>query len=327
MFALCSNITIGQFRLKPHSVKVSKSAHEFVDKAVIKLPITARVKRGDETVSASLDTAKQFTEGDQVLIQLGYNGVLVTEFTGFVSRVNLTAPVEVECEGMSFLLRKKTYPAHTFKKAKLLDILRYLTSGTGIVVDKARTADVVVDKLLIEGENGTEILEAIKKKLSSLISFRFVANVLVSEMFPIIPESNATVKYLLGWNVIKDNNLKLRQAKNQELKVKYTGKKKDGTKVSVISGNKGEVKEFTTHDFVDQATLKKMADAQKSKMSYDGYEGKITAFGIPFCAPAYRCELTDKKYPERSGSYIVETVEVEYNMSGYRRKVGIGLRL
>lgn len=146
-------------------------------------------------------------------------------------------------------------------------------------------------------------------------------------MFPIIPEKNAIVRYQIGWNVIKDNNLKLRQAKNQEVIVKYTGKKKDGTKMSITSGSKGEVKEFITNDFVDASTLKKLADAQKSKLSYDGYEGKITSFGIPFCQPGYKCILTDKRYVERSGNYIVETTEVNYTMSGYRRIVGIGLKL
>lgn len=164
MFALCSDITIGKYvRVKPNAVKVTKSVYEFVDKAVVKLPLTARIKQSGTIVSSSMDTAKAINEGDYVSIKLGYNGKLVTEFEGFVSRVNLTTPLELECEGYSYLLRNKTYTGKSFKKAKLIEILHYLTNGTSIIVEQKSTADIVVEKFLCQGESGTELLEALKK--------------------------------------------------------------------------------------------------------------------------------------------------------------------
>jgi hypothetical protein len=53
-----------------------------------------------------------------------------------------------------------------------------------------------------------------------------------------ISKPKATAKYRLGWNVIKDGNLKLREAKNQEVVIKYVGEKKTGEKVEVQSGRK-----------------------------------------------------------------------------------------
>jgi hypothetical protein len=73
----------------------------YVDRATIKVPITARIKRADETITATAETAKLFKEGDAVSIDLGYNNKFNTEFIGFVSRVNFTTPVEIECEGYS----------------------------------------------------------------------------------------------------------------------------------------------------------------------------------------------------------------------------------
>ncbi len=89
----------------------------------------------------------------------------------------------------------------------------------------------------------------------------------------------------------------------------------------------GDKKVIKSHSITDEATLKQMADAKMKWLSFDGYEGKITAFGIPYCEPGYRAILDDKKYLERSGNYLVESTEVTYGMSGFKRIVGIGEKL
>lgn len=341
-FALCSNITIGTYkRVKPHEVKVQKSMFEYVDKASIKLPITARIVRAGEVITATAETPKQFTEGDAVTIQLGYNNKLQTEFEGFISRINFTSPVEIECEGYSYQLRKKTYKK-TFVKTELVDVLQYLVGGTDIKLDTANIPGFVIDKLVLQDHSGTEVLEMIKKLSDNTIRIFFTGKLLYAGLQYL--KVKFDVKYQLGWNVIKDGNLKLRQAKNQDVVVKFIGEKKDGTKVKVEHGGKtvtranvisttgtagstGEVKIIKTHSVTDEATLKAMAAAKHKSLSFDGYEGKITTFGIPYCEPGCRAIVTDPKYAERGGNYIAESIEVSYGMSGYRRTVGIGAKL
>lgn len=338
MFVLNSDITIGKFkRVKPIEVRLPKTMFEYVDKAVIKLPITARIKQAGEVITASTETAKQFGEGDKVIIKLGYNGALKQEFEGFISRVNFTSPLEVECEGYSYQLRKRTY-ARTFKQAKLIDVLKYLVFGTDIVLDEKNIPSFTIEKLLLQNHSGTEALEMIKKISDNTIRLFFTGNVLYAGLQFTKPK--ADVKYRLGWNVIKDGNLKLRQAKNQDVQVHYIGEKKDGSKVNVKAGNKknkvvatgsagatGEIKVIKSHAVVDESSLKMMADRKLQQLSYDGYEGKITAFGAPYCEPGYRAIVEDLKYPERSGNYLIESVEVSYSTSGFRRTVGIGYKL
>jgi hypothetical protein len=56
MFALTSNITIGKFfNVKPNNVRINKSIYEYVDKAVIKLPASARLQlqHADDVISSS----------------------------------------------------------------------------------------------------------------------------------------------------------------------------------------------------------------------------------------------------------------------------------
>lgn len=350
MFVLTSNIKIGRFaNVKPHEVKITKSMRQYNDTAVVKVPITARIKRKGQVVTQSAETAKLFGEGDAVRIDLGYGGEMRTEFEGFIARVNFTTPLEIECEGYSYQLRQRTY-ARTFVKAELLEVLKYLVQGTDILLDEKQIPSFVIDKLVLQQHSGTEALDMLKKISSDLIYFIFSGKVLYGgllgfdykllEKFPEKPN----VRYQLGWNTIKDNNLKLRQAKNQNVTIHFVGEKKDGTKERVTvngktrtrahvvtttgaSGTTGETKVITTHAVTDTGSLQKLAEAAHLKSSYDGYEGKITTFLVPYCEPAFRAQVDDPKYPERSGRYLVESTEVTYSTSGARRTVGLGLQL
>ena len=324
MFGLVSDISMGKFkRVKPHEVKVKKSVYEYVDKATIKLPITARIKRAGAVITETAETAKQFAEGDKVVIKMGYNNILKVEFEGFISRINFTSPLEVECEGYSYQLRKLNLKG-TYKKIELKALLKIITAGTDIVLDN-NIPSFIIDKIILQGKDGCRVLEELKGTSKQLMRFFFDGNKLYAGLTFL--STLKTVKYKMGWNVIKDGNLKLRQAKNENYTVNWVGEKSDGTKTKVKTGNTGVVKTHVSHMITDVSTLQKLADAEHSKLSFDGYEGKITAFGIPFCQPGDKAILKDEKYLERGGNYIVENIEVVYNMSGFRRVVGIGAKL
>ena len=84
-FLLTSNISIGRLkRVKVNEVKITKSLYEYVDRCVIKVPGKARMKIINENSSPIVgdvfDTAKAFSEGDKVVVELGYNGLLKNEF-------------------------------------------------------------------------------------------------------------------------------------------------------------------------------------------------------------------------------------------------------
>lgn len=351
MFALKSNITIKTAdkvysNIKPIDVKITKSIHEYADKAIIKLPITSRLVQAGKVVSQTTETAKRFEEGNEVTIKLGYNDKekLEVEFTGFISRINLTDPVELECEGYSYQLRKNKYEG-TYTNKPLKDLLQILVKGTDIKLLTDYIPDYKVDKILLgkdtEVHNGVQCLDKITEISKNTIHFFFDGNELYAGMIGLKQEKVIAdkpknfVKYKLGWNVIKDGNLKLRQTANDDITINMVGEKKDGTKVKVTKvkpakskqGVKTKVISVKSHAVTDEASLKMMADSKLAQESYDGYEGKITAFGVPFCQHNWIADLADEKYPDRSGQYLIESVEVSYNRSGFRRVVGIALKL
>ena len=245
------------------------------------------------------------------------------EFEGFVSRVNFTSPLEIECEGYSYQLRKQNLKG-TYKNIELKDLLKIITAGTDIVLSD-NIPSFKIDKIVLQGKDGCRVLEEMKGTSKQLIRFFFLGNLLYAGLAFSNPKG--IVKFKMGWNVIKDGGLKLRQAKNQNYEVNWVGEKNDGSKTSVKSGNKGVIKTHVSHMITDTSTLQKLSDAEHKKLSFDGYEGKITAFGIPFCQISDKAILTDEKYPERGGNYIVENTEVTYGMSGFRRTIEIGAKL
>lgn len=335
-FELSSNNTIGPYKqVKVNEVKVTKSMTDFVDKCVIKIPITARVVQKGLVVTESAETARLIEEGMSVNIKLGYNGVLKEEFDGFVARVNPVTPTEIECEGWSYKLRNRTI-LKTFKKTELLDIMKYLVAGTGIELETTLIPKFLIDKVVFDNCNGCEALSIIRKISHETVLFFFNGKKLAAVVKPFV--FKPSVKYRIGWNVIKDNSLKLRQAKNQNVIIKVLGIKRDGTTEEIISGKHkvvastkvgsfGETKVIKTQNITDKSALKKIGEAALAKLQYDGYEGKITAYLEPYCEPGYKAILEDLRYPERGGNYLVESTEVTYGANGGRRIVQIGLKV
>ena len=338
MFVLGSYITIDKYQnIKPHEVKIKKGVYSFVDEAIIKVPIRVEIPNAYGKESTIQATSTFFSEGMAVTINLGYNGQNEKEFKGFINRINATSPCGISCEGYSYQLKNKTYQ-QTFKNTTLIDILKYLVIGTDIILSN-KIPDIPLVKFLMRNESGTEILNKLRKICKDAISFRFDDNILIAELFPLNPDTG-TVKYQMGWNVIRSDDLQKADPINMDVEVNFIGEVKDGTKVQVQTktrkytkdnviktvgqaGTTGEKKVYITRDITDSNALTNLAGSTLNRLTFAGYTGKITAFLQPFCACGYKVILTDKRYPERSGNYIVDSIEVTYGMSGARRIVGL----
>jgi hypothetical protein len=121
--------------------------------------------------------------------------------------------------------------------------------------------------------------------------------------------------------------LKERSTENDPVEVKYNKKLSNGDKISQTSDV------FTTflrtHSRIlnqvnDSSTLKQLANEKAYQLNYEGYEGSINAFLQPYATPGYQAYVTDDRYPEKNGTYIIEGTEVYFGMNGARRIVEIG---
>ena len=336
-FTLHSVITIGAYRFRGvNEVVIKKSIHSFTDTCIIKIPVTARcrTKLPIETESMEfVDTGKKFNAGDKVTVLLGYNTVLKQEFTGFVRKINFTTPLEIECEGYSYQLRNNL-AAKSFNNVDFRKVLEYIIAGTDIQLHPAMKAvtSIPVQNFPIGNLTGAQALEQFRKHMRNTLVIFFQDNflycgldLLYNNQDPDYIGKTNTAKYLIDWNTIKSNDLKLVDPGNLKVSVHIGAFGKDGSTNFVASGDKTStyVKKEKVTIVNDTNTLTTMGNKQK----YKGFEGKITAFGFPFCQHAYRVVLTHRRYKEMEGTYMADSIEVRYNRSGFRRIVGIGHNL
>ena len=302
---------------------VKKSVNTIVDTASIKLPSIGRIVTGDDNLPySSIETATLFREGDRVKIDLGYNNNLKTEFEGFVRRVNLAAPVHIELEGYAWQLRKKTIKA-SWRNVTLRQVLEKVVEGTDIVLsDEIPVTNLL--RLAIPNQTGLQVLEYLKEKL--LLTVYFDGKVLYAGLEEGVMKGE--VKYRLGWNVIRDDNLKYRIADDNQVRVRIVKKLQKGEQILYESGDpNGEIVKREVPNWEEPDKLKQIAAKVLREKKFTGFEGTITAFLEPYCAPSYTAEIIDKKYGKRDGKYFVASTEVQFGMRGARRKVEITRRL
>lgn len=330
MYTLTPHITIQTTNgtINFHSVndvRTERSIFSFVDTALIRIPATARLQQQGELCAESIETAKQFHEGDKVEIKPGYDNELQSEFKGFISRVNFTTPCEIECEGYSWQLRKKTF-AKSWKDANVKDILHELISGTDITLSKDIPTIKYEGSFVLNDEDGTQALDKLKKELFLTVYF-----INGNELYVGLEQTAQTdkeVKYKLGWNTIKDDQLKYRRAEDTRIRIRCNYKNAKGKTHHKIFGHTGGVEQVMDCGIVtDMDRLKRMVNAKAREFRYAGYEGKITTFLIPYAQHGWKVTITDDKYAERNGSYMITSVGVRFGTGGARRTVGIGKSL
>jgi hypothetical protein len=319
MFKMTADIKFTGFKaIKPNSLTWNRSVDNFSDTATIKLP--NQCKFNDKTIQ----TGTQFPEGTPVLIDAGYNGKNDLQFQGFVRRINFTIPVEIECEGYSYQLRKKIGINKSYQSTTIKAILTDLIAGTDIKLHPA-IPNIPIDKVTFQNASGIQILEWMKDKC--LLTCYFVYNQLYVGGLQLVPE--ATAKLRLGYNVVKDNELKFNEKEFAQVKITVLNRSKRGTlsgQSSSPSGKISGVKKLRTV-ITDTKTQADIATRERQTLVNRGYEGAITAFIKPFVTPGMAVQIDDVKYKARTGKYFVTGVEGSFSKSGGRQKIKIGSSL
>lgn len=315
MFVLEAEITIGEFRFKTiHDVEITKSVDELADTAVIKLPTKFIVRQSGE---------EKFTEeaikpGDPVKIILGYDGKYSgLEFEGYVKKISPKIPLEIHCEDAIWLLRRKNI-SKSWKKTDLQEVLKEVVSGTGLKLAK-NLPQIELEKWIIRNANGTQVLQKLKEEFGLSI---FIND--DNELYCGLKAGTnigEVVKYDLNYNLV-ENNLEFKTQDERKIKVRYIYQAPDNKKTTVEVGDPdGELRTYHTSVVSSKAKLQEMGEAELEKLKYDGYEGNITSFLIPYATRGMKAVFINEEHQNREGSYFISKVVVKYGTGGARREV------
>lgn len=325
-FYLTSNITIGNYKnIKPNKVSWKTDVGNFTDSCTITLPrITHLVnenpdKTRDIDVTNQKDNIYQFKEGDKVEVLLGYNNKNEKRFSGFIRRVKMGIPVELECEGYGYQLYDVIFNK-TYQNVSVKQLLKDLTAGTEIKLSD-EIPDIPLKNVRFKNATGIQVLEWLKKEVSLAVYFNF-DELYVGTMFGKVQKR---VKVKIGWNTVSDDDFQKRKVDKD---VKIVVKEKD---------QKGEVKKTKSdlQKYSDEKTVKIKADIPanflkeivnrlQTQENYKGYEGNIQLFLVPYVNKGMVIELDGGMYPEKTGDYFVQSVQGEFGMSGGRQTVQLG---
>lgn len=325
MFVLCSKISItskknGDFTFKGvNDLRIKRSIGSYVDTCVIKIPTTAKLNTSSSPTNQAVYS---FVAGDAITVDLGYNNEFKKEFKGFVSKVGYSTPVEVECEGYSYLLKRTNFNI-SWKNTTLRAVCEYITNGTGIKLSPA-IPELKLVNYKIQNASATKVLEDLIEQ------FRLVAYFNFDELYVGLEElaPAGQVAYALGYNTVDTNSLKYQNADDVRLKIVARTMKTDGDRERYTVGDAdGSVREIIVKNSETLDQVKKIANDCLTQKKYTGFTGSFTAFGQPYASIGFSCKLKDTRYADRSGTYFVYSIEVSYGMNGFRRIIELTKKL
>lgn len=335
---------IGKFQFSGvHEVRIKKSIHSILQSATITIPNIGLIQPANGSVPIKVTTGLQFTDGDPVTIQLGYNGQMQTEFVGFVKRRDLAKPLVVECEGYARQLRLNVSVSKDFtkKNTSAKELLQLATKGTDISVECP--VDFPLSGIKLVKADGVRICDYLKEASDHTLTVFFKEPKVLWCGLPYTAYAQGsttgtqndnntwgfpTVKYRIGYNTPKDNQLKERIL-SEPVQVIMKGKLASG--VQVYTESKAKFAKRKAQSMVnhvpDNKTLGLFAQEKEYTMNYLGFEGKVTGFLQPYALPGYDAYIKHAQYPELEGVYVIESTDVSFGVKGARRVCEIGPRV
>lgn len=321
-FIMTSDITIGVHRnIKPAGVKWKTSVSSFVDTCVISLPTRTYVKTpstGTEDIknkNSGLYTV--FSEGDAVDVFLGYNSKNTRRFKGFVDRINYAIPLEIQCEGYSYQLKRKMFNK-SYKSVTVQGILTDLIEGTDIQLSN-RNPDISLKNVVFKNVPGLKVLEWFQKECSLCVFFDYDTLYVGASRYG-IPKD--TQKLRLGWNTVEDKDLKKTIASIvTQINVVEKTNKGETKKTKSSQSKYDNIEQIKVRGGMSESLKKEIADELQKYKNFSGYQGSIRCFLIPSFEKSMVAEITDKRFPDREGKYFVEEVDGSFDSSGGRQTI------
>ena len=311
MFILKCEITIGKYIFRHVAdVKINQSRTSLVQTATIKLP-----QRYSGEYLASV-----INPGDAVVVKLGYDPDLRTEFTGYVLEVNPNLPVEISCEDEMYNLKRKKPTAKTFDSATLKDVLNYMVPGSRLEVP-----DVKLTNFKLDGKGSIAFaLKKIKEAYGLDIYYRgdtLFAGLAYTDSEAI---SAGDVNYNLQMNVINPK-LNFRKVEDVRLKIKAISILPDNTKLQAeVGDDDGALVTMHFYNLTTKAELKVQAENKLKHSQYSGFEGSLLTFGIPYCIFGQVANIVDPRFDSRKGRHFIDKTITTFGTQGFRREVFIG---
>lgn len=344
------------------SVETSESWRNLTDTAKITIPKSVVIHKADgglfdlsgkgKPIMGPIGNQPPFImRGDRVKIEACYwyyneQGEeqippYTTLFEGYISKVKVKIPIEIECEDSMYILKQTQAPNKVFK-GTVEDMVKELIAPLGMaLVQHPEGITTNVGVFRVENETIAQVLDRLRRDYKIECWFRGT-NLHVSSIVYFPDEHNQTPPiFEFQSNIISDSLEYTRtddvilgancySVRKTELTTTTTdGKKKTTRKrLSAFVGKPGgEIRTFYFWDVATEAELKKKGEERLRRFFFEGYKGSITTFGEPYVKHGDTIILRDRVLPEREGEYYVKAVRRKFGVdTGYRQEIELDIR-
>ncbi|MEE9408127.1 MAG: hypothetical protein V3V28_08640 [Polaribacter sp.] len=325
-YNMSCRVTIGNVMIDyVNSISITESIKKLADVATVVIPreYLAASIGGKTEKFANQNILKFIKVNDPVIIKLGYDGKLETEFTGYVSKVSADIPLVIECEDEMFQLRKSNF-SKTFRSVSLLQLLKTIAPNYKYdVID-----DIKLGKFTINNASAYRTLETLRKDYG--LHSRFVGKIL-QVGFPISLIPQAVHEININRNVrAQSNDLKFVRKEDFKILLKAISINKNGARLTSDFGDKDGAQRTLHFTNKTLSELKLLAEKNYKSLNFDGYQGSIPTWGLPRTKAGESVDITDPNYKnsERNGKYLIEEVIKKFNSTdGFKRINKLSLKL
>lgn len=308
-----ANITIGDLFFDfLNSVEVSSSWDSLTDTGTIVLP--GKLKKGGQTLIAGQNNL--FKRGDSVEISLGYYPRLARIFTGYISGVVPDSPLVVKVEDSAYLFKQKSITV-SFETTNLKNLLAKLCPIP------FETVDAELGSLRLTRVNFAQVLEELRNTYG-IVSFVRDGTLYCGLAY--WPDQRVDHSLSFQKNIIS-SSLEYQRADDIQIKVKAISILPNNKKIEIEVGDPDGAQKTLNFYNLSEKELKEAAEREFPRLKYEGYRGSLTTFGEPAVKHGDGITLTDAKFPERAGTYLVDEVVTSLSMNGFRQTIKLGPKI
>lgn len=310
------DITVGDWRLgMVEKVEIVRSVEQLSDTCIITLP-------GAE-YNKALDVEQKLHRGDRVVVNLGYSEIgMVQEFEGWLQRIGTdNGAITLECEDDLFLFRK-ALPDQQLSNVTLSSLLQLVVDGIGGGFNIDCSYSWTYQKFVISTATGFDVLKKIQEESGSDI---YIEGKTLHLHGPGEKVGN-TIIYDFEQN-IQDCDLTYRRTQDRQVRVVVKALMPDGKVKEREYGTTGGDRIVVRSAATDDESMRLRGESEHKRLTFDGYDGNIVTWLVPYIKPGDSAELHDKDYEYKDGTYYVKGVKTEFSADGGTRTVELGYRL
>lgn len=310
------DIQIGDYSFSfVESVEVNSGWELLTDTCTITVP--RKLQFEGETIAQG---ESLFNRGDAVTVRLGYDGAYQTVFQGYVARISPGIPLTFECEDLLYLAKRSSF-TKSYRDAKLSSLLADMFPGLS-----RQSVEADLGQLRIANASPAKVLKRLQDDYGI---YSWARNGKLYSGLAYWPELSTTHNIVFDRDVIKQSSsLEYQGPDDVPIRVRAVSMLPDNSKLQAEVGDPtGDLRTLYYYNVTDQPSLKDRATADLERYRYEGYRGHFTTFGTPQIQHGDVIALTDKQYPDRSGSYLVKSVRTMGGRSGYRQRVEMDIKV